>query len=82
VDDKAGALVFIGIIAAFIGIPLLLSRHSSNSSQYLSEESSQKPTRWVKVGRTYENTEKIHIDWDMENLIPIDITIKRHAVET
>jgi len=80
--DKAGALVFIGVIAAFIGIPLLLSRHSSSPPQHFSEEGSQKPTRWIKVGRTYENTEHWHISWDLENLIPTDIEIKRLATET
>ncbi|GAI64769.1 unnamed protein product [marine sediment metagenome] len=81
-DDRAGALAFIGIIAVCIGIPFLLSGHNSNPPQYFSEESSQKPARWVKTGKTYENSEHWHISWDLENLIPTDIEIKRHAVET
>jgi len=82
VSDKAGALVVIGIIAACVGIPLLLSRHNSNPPQHFSEESPQELTRWVKASKTYENTEHWHISWDLENLIPIDIEIKRHATET
>ena len=81
-DNKAGALVLIGIIAACIGIPLLLSRHNSNAPQHFLGESSQKPTNWVKAGRTYSNSEHWHISWDLENLIPTDIEIKRLATET
>lgn len=66
--------ILVGAIA-FVGLFMFLLQPASTGGY-------SKPIFKKSGVSEYENMEYWHITWDLENLVPTDIAIKRHATET